>query len=360
MPIDIATEEPSVDVCRYLRRWTHPKFVEQEIARRHTGVTPERRRRMARDAAACLAQGLELIEAARSSSVLTKPLGLFYAAEAMAKAVSIVASTALDGSSFRAHGLQGVKKRRYFIRTLTCKVQNPGSDVWSRLCAAANFDLVRLENRTDGVPQVSDHFEMHSPTPRAAGTEIALAELLRQLPELADDVSLAGMSHPLVVHCPTYELIVDNAAQQISCNLTLRHAANAATKQMILSADRARGYLRDFRLTRDVLDVLSYSAGPAARIFGPERRSDIFGRLYMNFVGEGGYLAELPAYYAALFILSDAVRYQGQWQKLLADHPEEEVLVDRFLEVATRKLPNLALNHLAGVYYMFAPLSVSN
>jgi hypothetical protein len=64
-------------------------------------------------------------------------------------------------------------------------------------------------------------------------------------------------------------------------------------------------------------------------------------------------LAELPTYYAALFILSDVVRYQGQWKRLLDDHPQEAVLVDRFLEVATRKIPNLALNELARVLYLF-------
>jgi hypothetical protein len=42
---------------------------------------------------------------------------------------------------------------------------------------------------------------------------------------------------------------------------------------------------------------------------------------------------------------------------LLADHPHEEVLVDRFLDVATRKLPNLALNHLTGMVHVFSTTS---
>jgi len=73
----------------------------------------------------------------------------------------------------------------------------------------------------------------------------------------------------------------------------------------------------------------------------------------MNFVRvpDARYLGELPSYYAALFILSDAVRYQGQRERLLQDHPEEAVLIDRFLDVAVRKLPNLALNHLTGSFH---------
>lgn len=64
-------------------------------------------------------------------------------------------------------------------------------------------------------------------------------------------------------------------------------------------------------------------------------------------------LAELPIYYASLFILSDMVRYQGQWKRLLDDHPQEAVLVDRFLDIATRKVPNLVLNELSRTLYLF-------
>jgi hypothetical protein len=42
-------------------------------------------------------------------------------------------------------------------------------------------------------------------------------------------------------------------------------------------------------------------------------------------------MGEFVLYLAALFILSDVVRYQGQWKRLLDDHPEEALLVDRFL-----------------------------
>ena len=44
--------------------------------------------------------------------------------------------------------------------------------------------------------------------------------------------------------------------------------------------------------------------------------------------------------------------------QLLSDHPEEEVLIDRFLEVSARKLPNLALNHLSRTFNLFAGRSV--
>ena len=287
------------------------------------------------------------------SSLLTRPLPLFYAVEAIAKAVAIVLDPALDGTNFKAHGLQGVKQRHYVIRALSCKVQAPGSDVWSRICAVANLDLVKLGRTVDGTAQVTDHVNRHGTVPYAAGREIALGELLRQLPEIAEDIPSSGMRHPYVVHVSRHRLEIDSTNRTGYMRCTFRHAHVPDTRDMIIDHECGNGLLRQFRRVRDVFDVLEYESPRIRQLKVPDTRSDVFGRLYMNFVRTRSYLGELPLHFAALFTLSDAVRYQGQWQKLLADHPEEEVLVDRYLDVAVRKLPNLALNHLTGHFHRF-------
>jgi YaaC-like Protein len=106
---------------------------------------------------------------------------------------------------------------------------------------------------------------------------------------------------------------------------------------------------------RDVFDVLDYTltTDDEADAEGPAMGLDLFGQPYLDFGRGRVALAELPTYYAALFILSDVVRYQGQWKRLLDDHPQEAVLIDRFLDVATRKVPNLVLNELGQVLYLF-------
>jgi hypothetical protein len=138
----VATEHPGAEVCRYLRHWTDPDFVADQVHSRHRGTPAEKRRRKTRDLCASVGQGLELIESARASSLLTKPLPMFYATEALGKAVCLLLDPDLEGSDFRAHGLTGVKKQRYFVRTLSCKVGRGGSDVWSRLFRLANAERV--------------------------------------------------------------------------------------------------------------------------------------------------------------------------------------------------------------------------
>jgi hypothetical protein len=140
-----------------------------------------------------------------------------------------------------------------------------------------------------------------------------------------------------------------------TASFTLRHAHNPDAKQMILDHESAAGYLHNHNRTRDVLDVFSYSvnAPTLVEIKKPFALCDYFGELYYDFTRTPTPLAEFPTYYAALFILSDVVRYQGQWKRLVDERQKEAVLVDRFLDTAIRKLPNLTLNELGQQVHLF-------
>lgn len=117
----------------------------------------------------------------------------------------------------------------------------------------------------------------------------------------------------------------------------------------------ARESLADFQLLPEVLDVQDVRVDEREewpRL--PPMRMSIFGELYWD-LAPSPVAPELLIYYASLFILVDVVRYQGQWRRLIDDHPEEAILVDRFLDLAIRKLPNLTLNELANDLYLFKP-----
>ncbi|MGA9762631.1 MAG: hypothetical protein WBQ14_09425 [Gaiellaceae bacterium] len=124
-----------------------------------------------------------------------------------------------------------------------------------------------------------------------------------------------------------------------------------ATKALITRA--LRQDLHQYSQIEDVLDVvkvLGTEDDEPLRV--PSCRADIFGETYWD-LAPNSLGSEPLIYFAALFILSDVVRYQGQWRRLLDDHPEEAILIDRFLEIAARKLPNLALNDLSSDLYLF-------
>jgi hypothetical protein len=172
---------------------------------------------------------------------------------------------------------------------------------------------------------------------------------------LGDDLIFAGWKCSYMVHVLNYAFTHnDGPPLSQSMRLTLRHGHDAATKAMITAAERRNGVLHGWTRTHDTLDVLGYTHTTAgAPLLYPELRLDAFGDLYMEF-DTRTHFGEIVVYSAALFILSDVVRYQvDQWKRLLDDHPSEQLLVERFLDIAIRKLPNLLLNELAGVLYHF-------
>lgn len=353
----ITTEHPSRDVRRYLRHWGDPAFVEPALRKAHPALDKSRARTKARHISVLVQQGVEFLDSAETTSIVTKPLALFYATESLIKALCIYRDFALDSSVFRMHGLSGDKVKRYSIKNLECRVQKPSRDVWSNAFRLLNSDLVRLPYVTGGAAVTLDHSFGHKTKPLKPASRLQLGWLLRQLPELADDVEFAGWGHSMVVHLSSFR-IMEHTTQvgqppETSATLSLRHGRNDLVKAMILRHEGK--LLRECEQVGDEHDTLEYRrpAGPGPVVL-PTPRMDVFGDLFMLFYGGRKDLSETLAYFAGLFVLSDVVRYQPQqWLRLLDDHPRESILVERFLDIAIRKVPNLVLNELQGEVFLF-------
>jgi len=83
-------------------------------------------------------------------------------------------------------------------------------------------------------------------------------------------------------------------------------------------------------------------------------RMNLVGDVFLDFRRSAGHLAELPIYFAALLTFSEAVRYEPEdWWRLITNRIGDANLVQRFLDMAERKLPNLMLNELDGGVHLF-------
>jgi hypothetical protein len=352
----VTTDNPSQEAARYLRHYMDDEFVEERVQRRHPTLTAALRRRKARGAALAIRQGLEYLDSAAVSAVLTKPLPLFYAAENLTKALLLVQDPLLEPSDFKAHGLSGDKtKKRYSVKNLTCAVQKAGSDVWSRVFAALNGDRVRVNVTMNGQGISRDWWDSYATPAAAPKSTLQLGDLLRRLPELTDDLLFARWKPSYMVHLSGYMLVHnDGPPPSDTATLTFRHGHDPETKAMVVAGERRKDLLLGWTKTQDTLDILTYTKSvTGVPLLVPEMRLDAFGEIYMEFETKKR-LGELVVDFAALFILSDVVRYQvDQWKRLLDDHPSEELLVERFLQTAARKLPNLVLNELGGELYEF-------
>jgi hypothetical protein len=349
----LSTENPGRDVRRYLKHWSNPAFVEERLVGHHAGLKADQRRRKAREVAVCIQQGLEYIETSDASSLTTKPLPLFYAIENFAKGVCVFADPSLHADDFRAHGLSHDPSKRYSLKNLVATVQRPGKDVWSRFLRLGNTVRSVIDVHFDTDPQTVDVEVTFSPRV-SHGKRLRLGALVRALPELIDDLKYAGWETSFVVHVPTYRFdLFSGPPESISRRVMVRHRHDAPTKALVLKAAPVK--LRGYSIARDHLDVVEFrSPRSTADVEAPSLVPDLFGELYIDFNTGHVDLAEPLVYYAILFILSSAVRYEPeQWQRLLDDHPAEGILVERMLDVATRKIPNLILNKLEGQLVQF-------
>ncbi len=350
----VTTENPSEDVRRYLRHWAAPDFVRARLLEQDPALGADRRRTKARQVAVLLEQGLEFLESADRASSLTKPLALYYAAENFGKALCICRASSTDMSSFGHHGLSGDRHKRYSVHNLQCRVRNRRDGVWQHVFSSFNSDRLRFSVRADDQGITRDVVLTHSTPPLANGATLLLGDLLRHMPELAEDVVLAGWGHPFVVHASVLMFTQRSGPPTVySGALTVRHGHRQATRDMVVA--RERRLLPGWRRTYDDLDSLKYERALSEdSVRFPDGRLDVFGEPYLDFSSSRRVLGELPLYVGALFILSDVVRYQAdQWLRLLKDHPAEAVLIDRFLAIAVRKLPNLVLNELSQDLVLF-------
>jgi len=348
----VSTENPGRDVRRYLRHWSNRNFVDERLVGRHSSLSTDQRRRKAREVAVCVQQGLDFVETADTSSMVTKPLPLFYAIENFAKGVCVFTDPTLHADNFRAHGLSHDRQTRYSLKNLTATVQRPGSDVWSRFLRRGNVLRTAVQVDLDGTKQTADREITFSPR-IPTGKELTLGGLVRALPELVDDLIYAGWDRAFVIHVPSYRFEVRSGPPaRVSRQLVLRHRHDAPTKALVLSV--APRKLSGFAVFKDSLDVVDYRSPQIVGTDVPALVPDLFGEVYADFNTGHVDLAEPLVYYATLFILSSAVRYEPeQWQRLLEDHPSESILVERLLDVATRKVPNLILNALEGELVQF-------
>ena len=86
----------------------------------------------------------------------------------------MVNDAALEGGDFKAHGLRGVKKQRYFIRTLSCEVGTAGSDVWSRTVAGLDGDWTLHTFYLNGQGTIADRRDVPTGGAPSVGAELAL------------------------------------------------------------------------------------------------------------------------------------------------------------------------------------------
>ena len=358
MGLNVTTENPGKEARRFLRHWTIPTFVEEQLEVQHQGLSREKCRTKARQISRSVHQGLELLSNADVSPPATKPLALFYSVENLFKAACICRDRDLVSEGLRSHGLGGEREiRRNSIKNLACHIRAPGKDVWSHVFHAFNSDRFQLPIQYAKKGRgLQDQVNRHGTPPLQPPAQLQFGELLRHLPEFGDDLEFASWGSSFMVKAEGLVFrIRPGPPEKREASFTLRHGHRPGLKQLIES--REGNLLRGYSQVEHAFDTVKFQRSSAKSGFWfPDLRVDVFQNHYCDLSMVRRRLGELPAYLGALFVLSDVVRYQAEhWLRLLDDRPGEGLLVEHFLDIASRKVPNLVLNELHQQLFIFEP-----
>ena len=359
MPVTVISEQPSKDVVRLLRYWADPPWVQERLALRHPTITSGQRERAIGPIVHAISQGIELLDSAAGTSLFTRPLPLFYAAESLARGLCLVLDPTLTTAAFQRHGLTREKRKRHKLSTYCClRDANPRPDVWSQILRLTNADWITHEiNLQTGSAIRDQRVELVAPQ-LAAGRALPIGPLLRELPELTLDLELAGWETPYVIRTDGFNVHegAGEGGPTYSAHFFLRvgHGNDSkSARQLVLEHPVVK---KKYIIARDTLDVLQVNVVDVQPEMptGLPMRVNLVGDVFVNIRRSAGYLAELPTYFAALLTFSEAVRYvPEEWWRLITNRIGDANLMQRFLDMAERKVPNLVLNELNGGLHLF-------
>ena len=279
----------------------------------------------ARPAALRFRQAVELRQASSSTSPLTRPLLLYYSALNLVRGVLLVADGSIGAPS---HGLT-FSRGGTLLDSAAIRTKNGTFLSFERFLGASDSDTTT--------------------------SSISLAELLAQIPELIEEFNLLKRGPPSIV-----PVSVD---ARMSGRATLRFYLQET------SADEfERNWQELFPWFKDECDLANepFSLMVKEKLETSEQVTSYLesrllhdlqlrdNALWFDHVSRPNVaLLQRPlAYLAALFILSNVVRYEPH---LLADVTKEPTsegfVVSSFLDAAERFFPQLILRHFGGPIY---------
>lgn len=327
------TETPMVEMWRHLRYLRSPlnvlNLLSGKVKSNRVKKWPisEKLKEISYEIAACIQQADEYYQSSNSVGLATHPLLQFYGAQALAKAVILSNNQELSLSDLKYHGLisrpsstcADLRKR------LEEYVNNPSS--WE---LEKEFALVR-----DGVfPNLCRSIEDGIPS---NGAVLTFKDLIRCVPDLSE---VFKRHYDERSHCfYLYRLPKLDAEGRLEV-LFRRGEHLQDVRQVFPELDQSFEEVE----AETYCGLRSLEKGQELTSLPPVEKGTVAGR-YLVRPLDCGVHRSLSKLYAALFILSNVVRYKPAfWMRLIeGEHSGSSSIAEALCNCAKRRLPNDAL-----------------
>lgn len=370
----------SADVGKYawagLARYMSAEFVKKEICRLH--MLPKNQERNAQSQAEelrhCLSQAAEYAKAARSVSLATRPVLLYYACMSLAL-VEILFKQSADSRLFKlrqnhsCHGLQMTVSEspdlgaaiELSANSLSAKPQfdkhanaRGTFEVWSRSAreypvGGMHTEVVSGAGETRGIEVCFGAADV--PLPALPQSGITLLHCLKNLPALSDVLRMLGTNLDIVRATITSE----HNAGEIARRWTLVVHPQA---QVVIDA-----FGECTRLPPDAVNYLNITELPSGYIvhqpstvqnvkLALPHGTALSGEItYFHCIRKA--LNEFGYFYAALHICGNFARYYPDvWLKHIGQNSDLSIAVDSLCDAAIERMPLLTLSELTRLFHV--------
>lgn len=319
----IFSEDAARDIDLRLRNYTYDQSLKDHKPR---GASERLDNNQRAEVAASVLQGLEYLKVGRSVSLHTGSVQLHYATVSLLRAAVLLVKAEL--APIKGHGMD--------LGGVPPATPLGGTNVWCR--AKHDGALVVLgEALLDG-----DRLLKGGPE------QWLLRDLLGSIPDIrATHVRCYGLENNLCVpvervRTPTGAFLDRIPLDLVAADILGRVIGDKWVKATYLNPQRTEKHL-----------VLRPQLGKVRDITVEALSGQRFIRL--GHTSLGAPLPELISFLASLFILSSVSRYYVRtWDEVVGDAISlERQLVQEFLIVSARRIPNLVLDHIEDVAHVF-------
>jgi len=356
--MSIRTGNVEKELWFYLGLFSQEGYVRRRLSDMHANLPIRKLRERAFRINSCINQAKEYYEAAKSTSILTRPLLLYYGMYSLAKALIYLRNPLIDLNTLKHHGLKQPE-----IPDSPRKLLNSSAKL-HRNGVFYHFSRFTQHNHCAiSVGEEEGHYESSGIIPMTTsfedipvGQEFLLRELLLSIPELFDVFLITEKKNHRL-----YEISLE-LSKNISGNSKrlLTFYKKGDKRMSTKSLQRAFSEIKhNTELVTEKEDAI---------LFDRSSREDyekLVPQRLVESTSHGLYLlspdistSDMNANFIIMFMLSNVVRYKPPlWQRILGS--SHKVMIEKFLFSAESKFPHLIVNELLGKIIFFGDGYVS-
>lgn len=339
----VQTNNPERATWRYLQLFSKDSYVAQFV-----------RKKTARDQiVSCVRQAEEIYSLAKSATLLTKPVLLYYGMQRLAKALIFLRNPNVNINDLKGHGLSGRGISDDIERFLQNRIPKTEKGIYpefSKWTAKNNVLLKKTTYEREDYHH-TDYFVHTCNIPDFVdASNFKVYDLMKLVPELIDLFHHFQMTNELLIFAGTSFRQHPNG--KLDSLLTVE-------KKLDLDSLKTKfPTINEYDSFKEEQNrfVITSSAKDANLIPSPLVQSETKHTFLISSTGNSNRITDINVHFILMFFLCHIARYKAPLLHNITEgrrKSEINALIGRFIEVSETKFPKLILDELLGQYFVF-------